>query len=119
MGYVINVFLADMTTLQNRMILYGLNSTPFIATTFAGPAIAQLFYQESTIWWGFGCFAIILPVIATPVAAMFMYNNNVAKKKGLIPPRVASGRSVGQSAYHYAREFDGECCRCVDCRRLC
>ncbi|OMP86129.1 Siderophore iron transporter mirB [Diplodia seriata] len=106
MGYVINVFLADMTSLRNRMILYGLNSTPFIANVFAGPAIAQLFYERSNFRWAFGCFAIILPVIAAPVAGMFMYNNGVAKKKGLLPPRPVSGRSLGQSFYYYAREFD-------------
>lgn len=106
MGYVINVFLADMTTLRNRMIFYGINSTPFIANVFAGPAIAQLFYDHSNFRWAFGCFAIILPVVSAPVAGMFMYNNMVAKKKGLLPPRLASGRSTGQSIYYYCREFD-------------
>ncbi|KAB2571280.1 Siderophore iron transporter mirB [Lasiodiplodia theobromae] len=106
MGYVINIFLADMTSLRNRMIFYGLNSTPFIANVFAGPAIAQLFYEHSSFRWAFGCFAIIVPFIAAPVAGMFMYNNNVAKKKGLLPPRPASGRTLGQSFYYYAREFD-------------
>lgn len=109
MGYVINIFLADMTSLRNRMIFYGLNSTPFIANVFAGPAIAQLFYEHSSFRWAFGCFAIIVPFIAAPVAGMFMYNNNVAKKKGLLPPRPASGRTLGQSFYYYAREFDRKC----------
>ncbi|EKG20987.1 Fungal trichothecene efflux pump [Macrophomina phaseolina MS6] len=106
MGYVINVFLADMTSLRNRMIFYGINSTPFIANVFAGPAIAQLFYERSSWQWAFGSFAIILPFIAAPVAGMFMYNNSVAKKKGLLPPRLASGRTAGQSIYYYCREFD-------------
>ncbi|GME62234.1 Siderophore iron transporter mirb protein [Neofusicoccum parvum] len=106
MGYVINVFLADMTTLRNRMIFYGINSTPFIANVFAGPAIAQLFYDHSSFRWAFGCFAIILPIISSPVAGMFIYNNSLAKKKGLVPPRLASGRSLGQSLYYYGREFD-------------
>ena len=107
MGYVINIFLADTTSLRNRMIMFGLNQTPFIATVFAGPPIAQLFYTNSTFRWVFGSFSIITPAVAAPVAAVFLYNNYRAKKTGLAPPRIASGRTPLQAVYHYAREFDG------------
>ena len=109
MGYVINIFLADTTSLRNRMIMFGLNQTPFIATVFAGPPIAQLFYANSTFRWAFGCFSIVIPAVAFPVAAVFLYNNYRAKRMGLTPPRIASGRTPLQAVYHYGREFDGMC----------
>lgn len=106
MGYVVNIFLADTTSLRNRMIMFGLNSTPFIATVFAGPHIAQLFHSRSTFRWAFGYFSVITPVIAIPVATVFIYNNYKAKRMGLIPPRFSSYRTALQTVYYYAREFD-------------
>jgi hypothetical protein len=58
--YVIDVMIADITTLKNRMIIFGINGTPRIASTFAGPAIAELFYTKSNFRWAFGAFAIII-----------------------------------------------------------
>ena len=106
MGYVISIFLADTTSLRNRMIMFGLNSTPFIATVFAGPHIAQLFHNNSSFRWAFACFSVIVPVMSIPVVGVFVYSNFKAKKLGLIPPRIASGRTFTQGLYHYAREFD-------------
>lgn len=111
MGYVINIFLADTTSLQNRMIMFGLNTTPFIVNVFLGPHIAQLFYEHSSFRWAFGVFSIIIPVMAMPVAGVFIYNNHKARKKGLVPPRVASGRTRSQTFYFYCREFDSKLTR--------
>lgn len=106
MGYVVNIFLADTTSLRNRMIMFGLSSTPFIATVFAGPHIAQLFHSRSTFRWAFGYFSVITPVFAIPVAAVFLYNNYKAKRMGLIPPRFSGDITALQAVYRYAREFD-------------
>ncbi|EYE90522.1 siderophore iron transporter mirB [Aspergillus ruber CBS 135680] len=106
MGYVINIFLADTTSLRNRMIMFGLNSTPFIVTVFIGPYVAQLFHTYSTFRWAFGFFAIVVPVVSIPVAAIFLYSNYKARKMGLAPLRTVSGRTTLQVLYHYAREFD-------------
>lgn len=106
MGYVINIFLADTTSLRNRMIMFGLNSTPFVVTVFAGPHIAQLFHNNSNFRWAFACFSVIVPIMSAPVVGVFAYSNYKAKKLGLIPPRIASGRTFTQALYHYAREFD-------------
>ncbi|KAJ8124164.1 hypothetical protein ONZ43_g51 [Nemania bipapillata] len=72
-GYIINIMLADMTTLKNRMILFGINSTPTIASVFAGSVIAQLFYERSTFRWAFGAFIIILVAFCIPVAMVFIW----------------------------------------------
>jgi hypothetical protein len=47
-GYVLKIFLADTTTLKNRIILFGFSTTPYIANTFAGPAASQAFLEGST-----------------------------------------------------------------------
>ncbi|KAJ4252893.1 hypothetical protein NW762_010799 [Fusarium torreyae] len=82
-GYVLNIFMADTTTLKNRMILFGFTSTPYISNTFAGPAAAQAFLDGSTWRWGYGAFTIIIPVILSPVIAIFTIQLRRAEQKGL------------------------------------
>src|SRR5699024_7039302 len=106
MGYVINIFLADTTSLRNRMIMFGLNSTPFIVTVFIGPYVAQLFHTYSTFRWAFGFFAIVVPVVSILGGADLLYSNYKVRKMGLAPLRTVSGRTSLQILYHYAREFD-------------
>lgn len=107
MSYVINIMLADMTTLKNRLLLFGINSTPTIATVFAGSKIADLFYTYSSFRWAFGAFLIILVVFAIPVALVFIWSKRKALKLGVMQPRVHN-RTVWESVKYYVVEFDGE-----------
>ncbi|KAI2470798.1 siderophore iron transporter mirB [Annulohypoxylon bovei var. microspora] len=104
LGFVIDVFVADITTLKNRMIIFAINSTPNLATTFAGPRIAQLFYEKINFRWAFGAFTIILLVVSLPVVVILYYHEQKAKRLGLIRPK--SGRTPLQSTMHYIVEFD-------------
>lgn len=104
--YVIDVVLADMTTLQNRMIMIALNGTPLIASTFAGPRIAQLFLDNVNFRWAFGAFLIILVAFCIPVAIVFYLNHKKAVADGVIK-KEPSGRTPLQSCKHYFWEFDG------------
>lgn len=73
-------------------------------TAFAGSKASEGFYD--TNWrWAYGCFTIVLPVVAMPLFVNLMYNQNKAKKNGLLV-KEPSGRSLGQSLMHYAVEFD-------------
>ncbi|KAI1117743.1 siderochrome-iron transporter MirB [Nemania sp. NC0429] len=105
MNYVISIMLADMTTLQNRLILFGINSTPTIATVFAGSRIADLFYTYSNFRWAFGAFLIILVVFAAPVALVFIWSKRKALKLGVMQPRVHN-RTVWETVKYYVIEFD-------------
>ncbi|XXH02220.1 hypothetical protein Hte_008588 [Hypoxylon texense] len=104
LGFIINVFVADITTLKNRMIIFALNSTPNLATTFAGPKIAEIFYAKYNFRWAFGAFTIILVVVCLPVIAILYYHERKAKKLGVLRPK--SGRTPLQSTIHYIGEFD-------------
>ncbi|XXH00126.1 hypothetical protein Hte_006468 [Hypoxylon texense] len=104
--YIINVIQADTTTLKNRLILYGIYNTPGIATTFAGPRIADLFYTYSNFRWAFGAFSIILVVFCLPVAVIFIISKRKAVKLGVYPARVKT-RTAWEAVKHYFVEFDG------------
>ena len=104
--YVIDVMLADMTTLRNRMIMFGINGTPTIASVFAGPKIADLFYTNSTFRWAFGAFTIIIAGVSIPVIVMMLWHQRKADKMGLLT-KDDNGRTWYQSVWHYLIEFDG------------
>lgn len=52
--YVLDVFLADTSSLKNRGWLFAFSTSPYIATTFAGPAAADSFYKSTGWRWVFG-----------------------------------------------------------------
>ncbi|KKA26858.1 hypothetical protein TD95_002451 [Thielaviopsis punctulata] len=103
--YVVSVMMADMTSLRNRMIVFGLNATPTICSTFAGPKIAMLYYNHLNFRWAFGSFAIILAGVSLPMVALLFISERKARAQGLIPPN-NSGRTVAESLKYYAIEFD-------------
>ncbi|KAJ6789632.1 hypothetical protein PWT90_08487 [Aphanocladium album] len=103
--YIIQIIYADMTTLRNRMVLFGVLQLPNIAATFGGPKIAELFFKHSNFRWAFGAFCIIMPVFAAPVVILFFLSKRKAQREGKFPER-AKTRTFLESAKHYAIEFD-------------
>ncbi|KIV92102.1 hypothetical protein PV10_06568 [Exophiala mesophila] len=105
MMYVIDIMLADMTTLKNRMIMFTINGTPTICSTFAGPRIASLFYNNVNFRWAFGAFAIITFGVCIPVVTIMLYMQRKAYRTGALEKPV-SNRTWWQSVRHYFIEFD-------------
>ncbi|KAH7010234.1 putative transporter [Ilyonectria destructans] len=105
MMYVVDVMLPDFTSLRNRMIMFGLNGTPLICSTFAGPKITELFYSNLNFRWAFGAFAIMITGVCLPVALVMILMQRKALKTGGLPEKV-SDRTTLQSIQHYFIEFD-------------
>ncbi|KAK6904581.1 hypothetical protein I203_105397 [Kwoniella mangroviensis CBS 8507] len=105
MIFCIDIITADTSSLKDRGLAYAFTSSPYIITAFAGPKASEGFYQSN--WrWGYGAFAIILPAVATPLCLIMFFNKQKAKKNGLLQPRKVSDRSVVQSIWYYAVQFD-------------
>lgn len=109
LSYIVNVIISDMTSLRNRMIMWGLYMSPRLASTFGGPVVAELFYEHSTYRWAFGSFCIILVGFSIPVAVVLIMNERKAKAMGLLK-KEKSGSTMRQSTVHYLIEFDGQLC---------
>ncbi|KAF2101793.1 MFS general substrate transporter [Rhizodiscina lignyota] len=105
MQYVLDVVIADTSSLKNRSIAFAFSTSPYIATTFAGPAAAQSFLRNSTWRWAFGTYSIVIPVVALPIFSVLLLNQRKAKKLGVLQ-KERSGRTAFQSIWHYAVEFD-------------
>lgn len=108
MIFCVDVITADTSTLRDRGLAFAFTSSPYIITAYAGPAAAAHFVQDN--WrWGYGTFAIVLPIVATPMFCLLQYNRYLAKKRGLLKPKEPSNRTVVQSIVYYVIQFDREC----------
>lgn len=102
--YVTDVMAADITSLKNRMIIFTLNGTPRIASTFAGPAIGELFLASN--WrWAYGMFIIIFIACCLPAMGIMIFMYRKAKGAGLINKQ-KSDRTALQSIWYYYVQFD-------------
>ncbi|EPS38164.1 hypothetical protein H072_8072 [Dactylellina haptotyla CBS 200.50] len=90
------IFMADTTDLLNRALFSSLPDLPFLWTVWAGPKLGATVLQNTTWRWGYGMWAIILPVCALPLLGSLFYNTLKAKKKGLLPPSRAKELGWGK-----------------------
>ncbi|KAF4548188.1 MFS siderochrome iron transporter 1-like protein [Elsinoe fawcettii] len=104
--YVLAVFVSDVTSLKNRGLVFGLTSTPYIFTTWAGGPAANNFINGPGWRWGFGTFAIVTPVMCLPIFWVFWENKKKAKQMGILKQRAKSGRTALQSLKYYFIELD-------------
>lgn len=105
--YVVDVMCADMTSLKNRMIIFGINGTPRIVATFTAPRVAAAFYTHVNFRWAFGAFAIILVACSLPAMSVMLFMYRKARQAGLARKK-RSGRNVFQSLAFYCIEFDSK-----------
>jgi MFS family permease len=105
MTYCVDVITADSTQLKNRGLAFAFTSSPYMITAFAGSKAAEGFYEKISWRWGFGAFAIIFPVVASPLFFILKYNVRVAKKLGTLQ-RESTGRTWMESVWYYVVEFD-------------
>lgn len=107
MTYCVDVITADASKLKNRGLAYAFTSSPYIITAFAGPKASEDFLNNINWRWGFGCFAIIFPIVAFPLYFVLKFNLRKAEREGILADE-GSGRTWLQSLWHYVVEFDGK-----------
>ncbi|KAH8594980.1 siderophore iron transporter-like protein mirB [Bisporella sp. PMI_857] len=105
--FTITIFIADTSKLKNRAFMIAYAASPWLITTWIyGPACDRVLADGGIGFrWGFGIWCIIFPFVASPLFALFYYNQRKAEKAGLI--QVAPhGRGVAQNVLYYCQEFD-------------
>jgi MFS family permease len=108
MEFAVDVVTADVTQLKNRALAYAFTSSPYIITAFAGPKVAEQFYDNVSWRWAYGTWAIIFPIIAAPLFFILKFNLHKAHKAGLVTEKENSGRNFFQSVWFWIIEFDCE-----------
>lgn len=108
MTYCVDVITADTSSLKHRGLAFAFTSSPYMITAFAGPKAAEGFYENINWRWGFGTFAIILPLVAAPLFFILKLNLRKAKSEGLVVSE-NKPRSLPAKVLYYIQEFDGRC----------
>ncbi|KXJ88897.1 major facilitator superfamily domain-containing protein [Microdochium bolleyi] len=83
-SYVLDIIVADTSSLKNRSIAFAFNASPALLTTFIGPILAKLFYTYSTWRWAFVSSALLFVIMSIPVLAILLGNVQKAKARGLL-----------------------------------
>ncbi|KAK3117031.1 MFS siderochrome iron transporter 1 [Teratosphaeriaceae sp. CCFEE 6253] len=105
LDYSLSIFIADTSSLRNRGFMFAYASSPYILTTWIGGPLAARFLAGPGFRWGFGAFALVVPLVNLPLFAFFLWNYRKAKRAGLMPER-KHDRTRLQSLKYYALEFD-------------
>ncbi|RYN19322.1 Siderophore iron transporter [Alternaria arborescens] len=101
------IFVADTTDLLNRALFSTLFDLPFLWTTWAGPEVGQAIYTNISWRWGYGIWAIILPVCFIPLAVSLWMNQRRAKNLGFDVPSPFYGRNMFQVLKNIWFDLDG------------
>lgn len=105
--FSITIFIADTSALKNRAFWIAYAASPYFITTWvAGPCAERILAADGIGFrWGFGVFCIVMPIVLSPLAILFYYNQKKAEKLGLVHKQ-PSGRTFFESSMHYCKEFD-------------
>ncbi|CAE7193038.1 hypothetical protein P3342_009340 [Pyrenophora teres f. teres] len=103
--YVFNIFIADTSLMQNRLIWMAFTGLPYIINTFSGPALGQAYLDHLNWRLGYVTFVILTPLFSLAFWLVFFLMGRRAKKLGVIK-REKSGRTVLQSIRFWCIEFD-------------
>lgn len=105
-AYILEIIIADTSSLRDRALALTFVGSPFLATTFLGPYAAQWFLRYSSWRMSFAVFAVLMPVVAAPVFCILQSNTRKAKKLGILKS-AHSDRTWSEAVRHHAVEFDG------------
>lgn len=100
------IFIADTSDLLNRALFSSLPDLPFLVTVWIGPPIAQNLLTYSSWRWGYGLWAIVLPVAFLPLAVALFLNRRRASKQGIIPSHPWQGVKPGPAVRNTWLELD-------------
>ena len=100
------IFIADTSDLLNRALWSSLPDVPFLITVWVGPPIASSVLAHATWRWGYGVWAIVLPVAFLPLALALLLNLRKAKRLNQLPPSPWEGQTIFGGAKSLWFELD-------------
>ncbi|KAK4625138.1 MFS siderochrome iron transporter C [Fulvia fulva] len=82
---LIQIFIADTSDLINRALCSTIPDTPFLLNVWLGPALAETMLNKLNWRWGYGIWAVILPIAFLPLALALVINQRRAAMRGILP----------------------------------
>ena len=103
---LIQIFIADTSDLLNRALCTTLPNVPFLATVWIGPSLAQSILDTTGWRWGYGIWAIVVPLAFTPLALAMYIHQKRAAKRGILPQSQFEGLTIWETLTTLWYELD-------------
>ncbi|KAJ9630202.1 hypothetical protein H2204_008563 [Knufia peltigerae] len=97
------ILAGDSSDLRHRALMNVVPYAPGLVTAWTASSVTSAVLNDTTWRWGYGVFAIIIPVISIPLLGTLLYNQRKAAKSHNI--ETASGRRL-QHHLHVLRQLD-------------
>ncbi len=81
---LVEVIIADVTSMRSRVFFSYIPATPFIINTWVSGDITQAVLDRTTWRWGIGMWCIIYPVLALPLMITLSITGRRARKTGVL-----------------------------------
>lgn len=100
------IFVADTSDLLNRALFSSLPDVPFLVTVWVGSPLASNLLSHTTWRWGYGVWAIVLPVAFLPLAVVLFWNWRKAARQHILPAAPWKGKTFVGGAKNLWHELD-------------
>jgi len=80
--FLVEVIVADISSLRSRLLWSYIAATPFIINTWVSGNVVQSVLETTTWRWGVGMWAIIYPVLSMPLIISLLVAARRAAKRG-------------------------------------
>jgi SIT family siderophore-iron:H+ symporter-like MFS transporter len=81
---LVEVIIADVTSMRSRVFFSYIPATPFIINTWVSGDITQAVLDTTSWRWGIGMWCIIYPVLALPLMITLFITGRRARKSGVL-----------------------------------
>ncbi|KAI3336948.1 MFS general substrate transporter [Xylariaceae sp. AK1471] len=105
-SYILDIIVADTSSLKNRSLAFAFSSTPYLATTFIGPVIASGFTENGRWRWAFGASALFLVLLSLPLFYILILNMRKARMLGLLQKSTKPEPWTTRKIHQYLVDFD-------------
>lgn len=95
---VIEIIVADTTSMRTRMFFAYLPSAPYIINTWISGNVVDSVMRAANWQWGIGMWAIIYPICSIPLIVVLILADRRARKRGSQLPATFSGKGIRQTA---------------------
>lgn len=94
------IFATDTSNLRNRLFFMSLPNFAYLFAPWIAAPITKAIIKHSTWRWGYGMWAIVMPVVSIPVLSIMLYHKIQARRRGM---RTGPSR---QNMLETLRQFD-------------
>ncbi|KAI1426107.1 putative MFS siderophore transporter [Xylaria sp. FL1777] len=105
-AYILDIIVADTSSLKNRSLALAFSTSPYLVTSFIGPAIASSFTENERWRLAFSISSFSLVLLSLPLFYILILNTRKAKRLGLLQKSTKLEPWTRRKIYNYLVEFD-------------